>query len=106
MSAHQVEGGNHNEWTEWEKSLARIKQLKEEGKNTAGFISGEDCDSYNRYEEDFDIAQKLNHSIHRFSFKWSRIESEEWKFDEMEIEHYKRLIDAFRNRGIEPMMTL
>lgn len=105
-SAHQVEGGNHNDWTEWEKSPQRIAQLKKDGKDPSGFISGRACDSYNRYEEDFDIAQKLNHNIHRFSIEWSRIEPEEGKFNEKELEHYKRLIDALRDRGIEPMVTL
>lgn len=105
-SAHQVEGGNHNDWSEWESSPERIAQLKKEGKTPSDFISGKACDSYNRYEEDFDIAKKLNQNIHRLSIEWSRIEPEEGKFNEKEIEHYKRLIDALRDRGIEPMVTL
>lgn len=105
-SAHQVEGGNHNDWTEWEKSPVRIAQLKKEGEDPSDFISGRACDSYNHYEEDFDIAKKLNQNIHRFSIEWSRIEPEEGKFNEKEMEHYKRLIDALRDRGIEPMVTL
>ena len=90
-SAHQVEGGNHNDWTVWESSPERIVQLKKEGKDPSDFISGRACDSYNRYEEDFDIVKKLNHNIHRFSIEWSRIEPEEGKFNEKEMEHYKRL---------------
>ena len=105
-SAHQVEGGNHNDWTEWEKSGGRVKSLKFQGLNPSDFISGKACDSYNRYEEDFNIAKKLNQNIHRFSIEWSRIEPEEGKFNEKEMEHYKRLIDALRERGIEPMVTL
>jgi len=105
-SAHQVEGNNRNDWSEWESSPERIVQLKKEGKDPSDFISGRACDSYNRYEEDFDIAKKLNHNIHRFSIEWSRIEPEEGKFNEKEMEHYKRLIDALRERGIEPMVTL
>ncbi len=105
-SAHQVEGGNHNDWTEWEKSSERTAQLKKEGKNPSDFISGRACDSYNRYEEDFSIAKNLSHNIHRFSIEWSRIEPEEGKFEEREIEHYKRLISTLRERGIEPMVTL
>lgn len=27
-SSHQVEGGNHNDWREWEKSEARIRKLE------------------------------------------------------------------------------
>jgi len=105
-SAHQVEGGNHNDWSVWEKSEERVQSLKFKGLNPSDFISGRACDSYNRFEEDFDIAKKLNQNIHRFSIEWSRIEPEEGKFNEKEMEHYKRLIDALRERGIEPMVTL
>ena len=105
-SSHQVEGGNRNDWSEWESSPKRIAQLKKEGKDPSDFISGKACDSYNRYEEDFDIAKKLNQNIHRFSIEWSRIEPEEGKFDFEAIKHYQRLVKALRDRGIEPMVTL
>ncbi len=105
-SAHQIEGDNHNDWSEWEKSPERIAQLKKEGKDPADFISGKACDSYHRYREDFDIAKELGHNVHRFSIEWSRIEPEEGKFDEREMEHYKTLITDLRERGIEPMVTL
>ncbi len=119
-SAHQVEGNNHNDWSEWEKanalrlaSLAQGKQwpdyilerypspLQEEN-----YISGRACDHYNRFCEDFDIAKQLGHNAHRFSIEWSRIEPEEGKFDEKEIEHYRQVIKALRERGLEPFVTL
>jgi len=105
-SAHQVEGDNHNDWSEWEKSPKRIAQLKKEGKDPSDFISGKACDSYVRYEEDFDIAKKLNQNIHRFSIEWSRIEPEEGKFDREAMHHYINVVKALRERGIEPMVTL
>lgn len=105
-SAHQVEGNNHNDWSEWEKSTERIEQLKKEGKNPDDFISGKACDSYNRYEEDFDIAKSLNHNIHRLSIEWSRIEPREGKFDHEAMHHYVNVVKALRERGIEPMVTL
>src|SRR3989344_7387646 len=93
-SAHQIEGNNHNDWSEWEKTRPEE------------FRSGRACDSYNRYEEDFDIAKKLNQNIHRFSIEWSRIEPEEGRFDFEAIKHYQRLVKVLRDRGIEPMVTL
>jgi len=92
-SAHQVEGNNHNDWTEWEKS-------------TNHPVSGQACDHYNRFREDFDIAKNLSHNAHRFSIEWSRIEPEEGKFNEKEIQHYQEVINALRERGIEPFVTL
>lgn len=118
-SAHQIEGGNCNDWTEWEKKNAdrlaeeaknkwqgrQVKQLPEilESKN---YISGLACDHYNRHEEDFDLAQSLGHNAHRFSIEWSRIEPEEGKFDKKEIEHYRRVLKSLKKRGLEPFVTL
>lgn len=93
-SAHQIEGNNNNDWTEWEKGRPEE------------FRSGKACDSYNRYEEDFDIAKKLNQNIHRFSIEWSRIEPEEGRFDFEAMKHYEGLVKSLRERGIEPMITL
>jgi len=92
-SAHQVEGNNHNDWTEWEKE-------------TNHPISGRACDHYNKFREDFDIAKNLGHNAHRFSIEWSRVEPEEGRFNEKEIEHYRQVIAALRERGIEPFVTL
>lgn len=121
-SAHQVEGGLTNNWTEWEKRNASrlaagshkafdtdsvhwlaIKDIAQDPKN---YISGLACDHYNRYEADFDIAKSLGHNVHRFSIEWSRIEPERGQFDESELEHYRSVITALRKRGIEPFVTL
>lgn len=118
-SAHQVEGGNVNDWTEWEKEHADELAKNAGGKwqkwqqekfpemfDPQNYISGRACEHYSRFEEDFDIAKELGHNAHRFSIEWSRIEPEEGKFDEDEIEHYKRVVGALRERGIEPFVTL
>ena len=93
-SSHQVEGDNHNDWSEWEKSPRRIEQLKKDGKNPSDFISGVACNSYKRFEEDFDIAKNLNHNVHRISIEWSRIEPEEGKFNYEAVQHYKNVVKA------------
>ena len=118
-SAHQVEGGTNNQWTQWEKDNAQ--RLADEAKTKwqpwqqqqfpemfekENYISGQACDHYNRYEQDFDIVKELGQNAHRFSIEWSRIEPEEGKFDEKEIEHYRKVLLALRERGIEPFVTL
>lgn len=94
-SAHQIEGDNtKNDWWDAEnKTLLRHK-------------SGKACDSYTRYEEDFDFAKAMGNNAHRFSIEWSRVEPEEGKFDEQEIEHYRKVLQALRARGLEPFVTL
>ncbi|MFH1451216.1 MAG: family 1 glycosylhydrolase, partial [bacterium] len=69
-SSYQVEGGIEN--NDWAKK----------------FPAGRACDHYNLYEKDFNLAKFLNHNAHRLSVEWARIEPEEGRFDEKEIEHY------------------
>ena len=92
-SAHQVEGGNFNSWSKWEKSQKK-------------YISGKACDHYNRFKQDFDLAKSLNHNAHRFSIEWSRIEPVEGKINQGAIEHYREVLIALKERGIEPFVTL
>lgn len=120
-ASHQVEGGNVNDWSIWEKKNAERlakeskkkfgklpvwESIKDEAENPQNYISGIACDHYNRYEEDFDIVKSLGQNAFRFSIEWSRIEPEEGRFDEKEIEHYKKVIKALKVRGIEPFVTL
>ncbi len=118
-SSHQVEGGNKNNWSEWEKENAE-RLAKEAGEKwqkwqqekfpemfeKENYISGRACDHYNLYEKDFDLAKAGGHNAHRFSIEWSRIEPEEGKFDEKEIEHYRKVLVALKARDIEPFVTL
>jgi beta-glucosidase len=118
-SAHQVEGGTKNDWTQWEKKNA--KRLAKEAKtkwaiwqqkkfpemfDPKNYISGRACDHYKKFEKDLDIAKSLNLNAFRISIEWSRIEPREGKFDEKEIRHYRKVIKAIRARDMEPFVTL
>ena len=93
-ASYQVEGGIENcDWA----------QAAREGKVPP---CGAACDHYRRYNEDFDIAKSLGHNAHRFSVEWARIEPEEGKFNEAEIEHYREVLRALRARNLEPFITL
>ncbi len=119
-SAHQVEGNNINDWSEWEqKNANRLAQMAKREKwpdyilnsypsplQPENYISSRACNHYNQYEKDFDIIKSLGHNAYRFSIEWSRIEPEDGKFDEKEIEHYRKVILALHQRGIEPFVTL
>lgn len=99
-SSYQVEGGiENNDWASFAKASEGQGQPKIP-------FAGRACDHYNRYEEDFDVAKSLGQNAHRFSIEWARIEPEEGKFNEAEIEHYREVIKALRERGIEPFVTL
>ena len=68
--------------------------------------SGIACDHYNRYEEDIRLLADAGLNAYRFSVEWARIEPEEGKFDENEIEHYRKVIACCRENGVEPIVTL
>lgn len=121
VAAHQVEGGTHNQWTEWELENARAlasqaeyqlselpawDSIKNIAKNPANYVSATASDHFNRYLEDFDILKKLNMNAFRFSIEWSRLEPEEGAWDAEAIEHYKRYVVELKKREIEPIVTL
>jgi len=130
-SSHQVEGGNRNDWTEWERANADRLAAEAKKNPPAGarlrdgqgwpefilknypnplqsenYVSGKACDHYNRYEEDFNTAKKLGHNAHRFSIEWSRAEPLEGRFNGKEIEHYRNVVRALKKRNLEPFVTL
>lgn len=120
-ASHQVEGNTTNDWSEWEKKNAeRLAQesfkhfghlpcwerVQKEATDPKNYISGASTDHYARYQEDFDILKSLNHNVYRFSLEWSRIEPEKGVFNLAELEHYKRVVTALKERGIEPFLTL
>lgn len=109
-AAHQVEGGTRNNWSEWERSPARLAQLERDGSiaqhGRGNYISGVACDHYHRYREDFALARQLGHNATRISVEWSRVEPDEGKFDAAAIAHYRDVIAAIRTNGMEPFVTL
>lgn len=99
-SAHQTEGNNTNsDWWEWEQKNSKKKGWPRE-------VSGIADDSYNRFEEDFDLCVKLNNNAVRISVEWARIEPSEGVFSEAEIEHYRRVLKAAKKRNLKTYVTL
>lgn len=96
-AAHQVEGNNiHSDY--WAQEQLPHSSFTEP--------SGLACDHYNRYEEDIKLLADAGLNAYRFSIEWARIEPEEGKFDEQEIEHYREVIACCRAHGVEPIVTL
>jgi beta-glucosidase len=94
-SSHQVEGNNRwNDWWQYERS-GRLPHA-----------SGDACRHYEMYEQDFDLARAWGHNAHRFSLEWSRIEPCEGEWNREAVEHYRAVILALRQRGLEPVITL
>ena len=120
-ASHQVEGGTHNQWSVWELAhatelakhaekrlgwLPNWQEVKKEAEKPSNYISGKGIDHYNRYQEDFDLAKKLNLNSFRFGIEWSRLEPEEGVWDEEAIEHYRSYITELKKRDLEPMLNI
>lgn len=120
-AAHQIEGGTHNQWSVWELENAKSKaaqaeyhyddvpswsRIKGQAKSPNNYVSGKAADHYNRYEEDFDLLQKMNMNAFRFSIEWARVEPEEGAWNVEAVEHYRTYVHELKRRGIEPVVTL
>ena len=96
-ASHQVEGDNfHNDiWAQEHMTYGGYPQK-----------SGKAANHYVTYRDDIRKMKEAGLNAYRFSLEWSRIEPEEGVFDEKEIEHYRDMIHACRENGIEPIVTL
>lgn len=99
-AAHQIEGGNtRNNWYQFETLPAFAGKTVEP--------SGNAVDGYARYEEDADLAASLGDgAVFRLSIEWSRVEPSRDVWDEAEWQHYRDVLEALRDRGLSPMVTL
>ncbi|MFA4941166.1 MAG: glycoside hydrolase family 1 protein [Patescibacteria group bacterium] len=105
-AAYQIEGGIYNDWSEWEKSEARKRELEKNSKKHANFVAGLACDSYNKYKEDSDLAKKLNCNAYRFGIEWARIEPEKGKWSEKGVEHYREVLQDLKKKDLKIVLTL
>lgn len=65
------------------------------------------CDHYHRVAEDVDLMAELGLGSYRFSVSWPRIfPAGSGALNRKGLDFYSRLVDALRERGIEPFLVL
>ncbi|MDO5751929.1 glycoside hydrolase family 1 protein [Arthrobacter sp.] len=96
-AAHQIEGNNVNSnwWV-----------MEHTPDSTVVEPSGDAADSYHRFADDIRLLAKLGLNSYRFSIEWARIEPERGFVSLAEIDHYRRMVDACLDHGVEPIVTL
>lgn len=95
-AAHQIEGGNtNNDWWAFEHDPA----------SGCVEVSGDACDSLNRFPDDIALVADLGFSSYRFSLEWSRIEPEEGEFSRVALDHYRRMAATCHQHGLTPVVT-
>jgi beta-glucosidase len=106
-SAHQTEGNNTNsDWWAWENSQKREAELRAKGLEPEKYKSGTATDGYNRFDEDFALANTLKHNATRISLEWARIEPKEGQFNEEAFMHYEKVLQSAKFYGLKTFVTL
>lgn len=95
-AGHQVEGNNTASDT-WLLENVVPTVFKEP--------SGDAANSFVLWEKDLDLCVAMGLNAYRFSVEWARIEPEKGTFSLAMLDHYKRLIDGCRLRGLKPIVT-
>ncbi len=95
----QIEGGFNgpgepaNNWVRWERA-GRVEP------------SGLAVDFWNHYEEHLDRAAALGCDAFRLGVEWARVEPVPGQIDHVSLGRYAAILEACRERGLEPLVTL
>ena len=93
-SSTQCEGAAPaSDWWDWER--AGRAPMSGDGN---GFAA--------RYAEDFASYAALGLTHHRLSIEWARVEPEPGRHDEEAVEHYRDVLSAAREAGVQPWVAL
>jgi beta-glucosidase len=101
-SAHQIEGGTTNDWTEWEKG-----RYPDGTPHVAdGASAARAADSWNFWRSDLAALQLLGANAYRLGVEWSRLEPAPGAWDEAAAARYREMFAGLRAAGITPIVTL
>jgi beta-glucosidase len=95
-AGHQVEGNDTNSDT-WFLEQVQPTLFAER--------AGDADNSLELWPADLDLVRSLNLNAFRFSLEWSRIEPDPGQFSIAMMDHYLRIIDGCRSRGLQPLVT-
>ena len=101
-SAHQIEGGTHNDWTDWEKGRYPDGTPHVAGGASAARIA----DSWNLWRSDLAALQLIGANAYRLGVEWSRLEPTPGAWDEAAAARYREMFAGLRAAGITPIVTL
>jgi beta-glucosidase len=97
-AAHQMEGQNNNNWSDWENQPGKIIE---------GQKAGLACDWWGgRWREDFENAYQSGQNAHRLSIEWSRIQPEPDRWDDKALNVYVDMVRWLVDHKMTPLVTL
>jgi beta-glucosidase len=95
-AGHQVEGNDVN------SDIWFLEQLQP---TLFAERVGDANNSLELWPVDLDLVRSLNLNAYRFSLEWSRIEPEPGQFSVAMLDHYLRIIEGCRARGLQPLVS-
>ena len=99
---HQVEGGLHDDWSEWEKGSYPDGRPHIKDRSTAEVAD----DSWHRFDQDLAAMESLHANAYRFGVDWSRLEPSEGEWNDAAAAQYLHELDELSAAHITPMVTL
>lgn len=95
-AAHQTEGNNtaSDLWLAEQVKPSLFREPSADANN-----------AFELWESDLDLVKSLGLNTYRFSIEWARIEPEPGQFSAAMLNHYARVIEGCRARGLAPMVT-
>jgi beta-glucosidase len=95
-AGHQVEGNDVN------SDMWFLEQLQP---TLFAEHVGDANNSLELWPVDLDLVHSFDLNAYRFSLEWSRIEPEPGQFSLALLDHYLRMIEGCRARGLQPIVT-
>ena len=95
-AGHQVEGNDVN------SDMWFLEQLQP---TLFAERVGDANNSLELWPVDLDLVRSLSLNAYRFSLEWSRIEPEPGQFSLAMLDHYLRIIEGCRTRGLQPLVS-
>lgn len=93
---HQIEGNN---------TASDLWFVENQQPTIFAEPSGDAANSLLLWERDLDLAKGIGLNTYRFGVEWARIEPEKGQFSRAMIDHYRRVIEGCRARGLAPVVT-
>lgn len=93
---HQIEGNN---------TASDLWFLENQQPTIFAEPSGDAANSLLLWERDLDLAREIGLNCYRFGVEWARIEPEKGRFSQAMLDHYRRVVEGCRARGLTPIVT-
>ena len=95
-AGHQIEGNS---------TASGLWFLEHQEPTNFAEPSGDAVNGLALWPQDLDIVRDLGLNSYRFSIEWARIEPEQGFFSTAMLDHYKRIVQGCRERGLVPVVT-